>query len=344
MKLFGLSDRKHILLFQDGADYYGTDPGLKWTQANGSGVDLSGTKSRTGIGAINCQGITAPFQTLPPSTNLFIGLGCFDPDASACTPIALCQGNTTTFTLRLTINVDGTVSLVEGFPGTTIATSAAVLNFGVYNYLELGFSQTSLLASVRVNGQQVIPPTAFSSGLPTPNIFAVFGPGGGAALYIDDVYVCNNVPSADPANLNDSFLGPVRLYSGPPIADSTPLQWTPSSGSAHFSLVSAIPPNGGTDYVSSNTPGDIDQYEYAIPSGVSLPVRIFGICVALLAEIDEAGGRSIGAQIGGTAGAGQALTTGYHIVSTEFDVNPDTGVAFVAADFPATTIGPVVTA
>ena len=341
---FGLLDVKRILLFQDGCDYYGSDPGLKWTASNGSMVDLSGVNSRTGIGAIACSGSVAPTQSIPESSDLFIGIACKNQSlAFAGSPLRLLNSGGTSITMTITINSDGSVSIIQGPFGPTLATSlGGLVNSNQYAYFELQFSSTQQKCSLRINGQVVIPLTAFTIGLPNCDAVTMIGAHGGQTMWIDDVYILNNMPSGDPANPNDTFLGPVRLYPGVPIADSTPLQFTPSAGTTHFSLVDAIPPNGGTAYVFSNTPGQIDQYIFGVPAGITPPVKIFGFCVSLLSEIDSAGSRTLAAQIGSTQGAAQALTTVYHIVSTEFDVNPITGVALLLTDLASMPTGPVV--
>jgi hypothetical protein len=339
MNLFGLADRKCKLLFQDGADYYGGDTGLKWTAANGSLVDLSGTNSRTGIGAIACQGVEAPSQSIPASTDLFIGIGTKIQSLSfPGQPIVLKNSGGSSITIQLSILENGGVTLIQGPFGPTLATSiGGLINAGEYAYIELGFSSSTQKASVRVNGLTVIPLTDFTIALPDADTFTMTGAGGGSFMWVDDIYVCDNTGAH-----NNTFLGAVRLYSTGPTGDSTPLQWTPSSGSDHFSLVNAIPPNGGTDFVSSATPGQIDQYVFPQPSGITPPVTVFGVCVALLSALDAAGSRAIASQIGANTGAAQALTTTYHIVSTEYDINPDTGDPWLLTDFPATVIGPTV--
>lgn len=330
-------------IFEDGADYYGSDPTLKWTAGNGSAVDLTGTNSRTGIGAVECQGTQAPSQSIPLYTDYFVGVGakCQSLGSGVQTPIILTRTGVS-IQMQLQVLTNGAVSLVQGPFGPTLATSAGGLVIAdQYAYIELGYSSSAQTASVRVNGVQVIPPTAFTLGLGPVDIFTMAGPGGGLSMWIDDVYVNDNTIAAV-GNPNNSFSGPVRLYPGVPVSDSTPLQWSPSSGSAHFSLVDSIPPNGGVNYVFSNTPGQIDQYIYGVPAGLTPPVNVLAFCVSLLAEIDVAGGRSIAAQIGATQGAAVALTTSYHIVSTQFDVNPVTGNQLLLTDLPTLPVGPVV--
>ena len=130
-----------------------------------------------------------------------------------------------------------------------------------------------------------------------------------------------------------------------PDGDATPLVWTPSTPGPHFSLVNASPENGGTTFVEDqNAKGDIDQYTFAVPAGIVPPVSVLAVQVSMLAEIDSAGARSIGVQIESHASVGQALTTGYHMVLQPYDINPATGLRWTLADFPGTTIGPVVTA
>lgn len=328
------------LVWSDSCDYYGSNPGTIWTQGNGAAVDLTGTNSRTGIGAIGCSGITAPLQSIPLYTDYFVGLGAKLQSLSfSAKPIQLINSGTSV-QMSLQVNSDGSISLIQGPFGPTLATSAGgLVQAGVYAYFELSYSSSTQTASARINGAQVIPPTAFtiSGGLGAVNEFTVVGPGGGLTMWIDDIYVCDNTGAHE-----NTFLGPVRLYYTVANADLTPLQFTPSAAGPHFSLVNAVPPAAGATYVSDNVIGQIDQYQFGLPAGLGT-VLIKGFKVQLNAEIDSAGSRSIGAQIGASASAGQALTTAYHGYSYMYDVNPNTGVPLLESDFPL-SVGPVVTA
>jgi hypothetical protein len=68
------------------------------------------------------------------------------------------------------------------------------------------------------------------------------------------------------------FIGTAYASSltGLPKADGTYAQWTPSTGTAHWSLVDEAACNGTTDYVSVTTTGNRDSYVIStssIPSG-----------------------------------------------------------------------------
>jgi len=349
MKPFGLCDRKLKSVFQDGCgDYYESTAFGKWSNFNGALIDTTGTNSRTGIAAIECTSRTGPQVSIPAGQNYFAGVALKIqgfPGGNSGFQVGFTYNNTID---NLLVYVQGNgaqgVDLV-GDAGIYASSLPGLLTANTYAYIELsvlGLTSLGAMCSVRVNGQQVIPPTSVVlSGSPTAiNVFGCLAPSG-YTMWMDDVYINDNTTVAA-TNPNNTFAGPVRIAYGVPISDSSPLDFSTSSGSAHWSLVNAVPPNGGTNYVFDNSPGDIDQYIFGSPGGVTPPYAIKAFCVALLAEIDTAGARTIAAQIGATQGAAQALTTSYLIYSTQFDVNPITGNALLLTDLPSLPCGPAV--
>jgi hypothetical protein len=87
---------------------------------------------------------------------------------------------------------------------------------------------------------------------------------------LDDIYVCNGSGTS----CND-FLGVCKILPLLPCSDTGTVQWTPSAGTEHYVLVDENPAST-TDYVSSNTQGQIDLYGY--PSLAS-PRTILGVQV-----------------------------------------------------------------
>jgi hypothetical protein len=331
------------LLFCDSFDYY-DNPGLKWQNAGGATNSLDGTRSRTGVGCCLISGVIAPSLALPARTEYIIGVAFniqgLGGGFTNGRPIQL--NGSSGGRIVVQINDDGSVSVADA--GVTRATSSGgLVQAGVYSYIELKVVATAPVgeynASVRVNGVQVIPPTDCATALNSPiNVFTMTGRSGGLQAAVDDVYVCDAL-----GGVNNDFLGAIRVYPTLPNADATPLQWTPSIAGPHFSLVDANPENGGTTYVSSATVGQVDQYSFPLPAGVTPPVTILGAQVSLLAEIDSAGARSIAPQVNGNVAGGTALSTSYHMVLQPYDTNPGTGLQWQSADFPVTA-GPVVTA
>jgi hypothetical protein len=349
MKPFGLCDRKFKSVFQDGCgDYYQSTTYGKWSNFNGALIDTTGTNSRTGIAAIECPSRTGPQVSIPAYTTYFAGVALKVqgfPGGNTGFQVGFTWNNTID---NLLVYVQGNgaqgVDLV-GAGGIYASSTPGLLTANTYAYIELGvvgLTSAGAICSVRINGQQVIPPThVVLSGSPSViNVFGCLAPSG-YTMWMDDVYINDNITVA-PNNPNISFSGPVRIYYGVPISDTTPLEWNTSSGSAHWSLVNAVPPNGGTDYVDSDTPGNIDQYIFGNLDGITPPVKVVAFCVALNAEIDVAGARTIATQISSTQGPAQALTTSYLIYSTQFDVNPITGNALLLSDLPSLPCGPAV--
>lgn len=318
-------------LFRDSFDYY-SDVTLKWTSGGGA-IDLTGAHSRTGIG---CLLVGNTSLALPPRTGYTLGVA-YNAGALGGWPIQLSSPGGLLF--GVVINIDGSISLHDN--DTVLATSTPnLITIGVYNYFELQTAGGTGMATVnvRVNGAPIF------SGLQGDrvdqiSIFTILTPGGGGSAYADDVYVNDNT-----GTVNTGFLGPVRIGAITASADGAPLQWTPSAGGPHFSLIDQIPQNGGASSVSSSTVGAVDQYHFPLPADVTPFAVVTDVQVSLLAEISSAGARSLGVQQGANASAGQALTTNYHMVLQPYDINPTTGVAWKAADFPGTTFGPVVTA
>jgi hypothetical protein len=60
-------------------------------------------------------------------------------------------------------------------------------------------------------------------------------------------------------------LGPSRVDTLRPIADTAEADRTASAGADHYAVEDETTINGDTDYVSAATPGDLDLYEMGKP-------------------------------------------------------------------------------
>jgi hypothetical protein len=187
---------------------------------------------------------------------------------------------------------------------------------------------------VWINGILVINVTGINTVLAgNANITGIELMSTGGITYHRSVYVldCATAPHI-------TYLGPGPVIAVVPFANGAPVEWTPLSGQ-NFSEVNEIPPDGDTSYVSSATPGQVDQYQYA--NGAPAGATVVGIQHCLDMEIDS-GARSVGSDLAGVAGAGIALGVGYNIYTFPYDTNPATLAPFAPADFPLSA-GPVVT-
>jgi hypothetical protein len=245
--------------------------------------------------------------------------------------------------VRVQVNGDGSVSFLEADTGPLQGqTAPGLVTFGTYNCIAVQIKNFTLNTgeiTCWVNGVQVFHATGKHTQPNYPlnqycNGVQLMAPGGIPTCFHDDVYVLDC--SASP---NNTFLGALKLYALPPTANAA-VAWTPLAGT-NWSEVNEVPPDGDTSYVSSPNIGDVDQYVYPL-TGPPAGAAILMVQHTLDMEVDS-GSRSVASDVAGVPGAGVALSNGYHIYSTPYDVNPSTGVAFVAGDFPLQA-GPKVTA
>lgn len=242
---------------------------------------------------------------------------------------------------QLDANTNGSIS-VFFFNSLAWTTVPGVLNTGAYYYIEIkcGFFQGGPFV-LKVNGQVVLSETVGTlAGFAGVDGFLL--PGNTTFdTYYDDLYLLD-----DTGTTNNDFLGAVQIFAILPDANETPLQWTPLAGT-NFSEVNQVPPPGDAAYVSSNTPGQIDQYHYTI-TGPSGSYAIKAIQHSLSCRLDAAGSHTISSQINThTSGNPQvgtnAVTGNYEFAIFPWDVNPNTGVAFQPTDFSTTFVGPNLT-
>lgn len=337
-------------IFKDSYDYY-TDLFTKWNVANTALINLSGTRSRTGIGCVLCFPF-GPELNFPLEPGLVMGSAYNTESLSARQDIFGCISGTGVFRVRqvrCTLQSDGSVAVLAGndpFP-TILGTSApGLLSSNLYAYVEMKIESFSLTGrvTIHVNGTQVLQVTGNTNpdGTGTAGTFYLGGTGGGLTSAHDDTYLLNLADSGVPGLPNNDFLGAIRNYAQAPIGNGSPLMWIPLSGT-NWQEVSEIPPDGDTSYVSSGNVGDIDQYVYGT-TGIVGPVTIFDVQHCMDARIDISGSRSIASCVNGIVGPPKGLTTSYDQVRTEYNGNPVNGLAWQLTDFATVRFGPKVTA
>jgi hypothetical protein len=343
------------LVFCDSFDHY-DDLSLKWTTSGSNDIDLTGTLSRTGIGCCVLTNAFGPVLSVPPLSGVSAGSGYIVGtafyqlgDGSTGVAIAFIDIDNVlhdiTFLWQMGVNASLGLTCIDAFnqspPQFTSAPNILVPNS--YNYLEakVFFAKGTGSAVMRVNGQVVLnlqnintlDPSRSSTGGECNNI-RLGGVGSGGGTRHDDVYVCNTAGSQ-----NNDFLGAVNIYAVVPSANSTPLQWTPLSGT-NFSEVNEIPPDGDTSYVFSSTPGNVDEYIYPVIADLPPLREVFGVQHSLCSTVPS-GSASIASAVNGIAASGFGVGSIYHYVPIQpYDFNPNTGIEWKLTDFPGTTLGP----
>lgn len=344
-----------LLMFCDSWDHYDTIID-KWTAAGTDCViDATGTKSRTGIGCLLIRSAAfGPIKSFPNSTKLSAGTAFYTEAFGGTGEIfRFIYQPSGAQNVHICVLGSGAIQASVGnFGGvgvTILGTSVTTpFQFSSYNYIE---AQVNIAAApngsvvVRCNGVECLNITGVKTyaevidgGQPFVNQLELMGPGGILDIRHDDTYIKDwtDSPSAP-------FYGAIRIYAQVPTADSSPLEFTPSSGVTHYNLVDEIPPNEATDYVSDGTIGQQDQYVYTT-SGIPAASSIPAVQHVLDAKLDSAGSRSIASSFDGAAAAtSNALTVDYKMYTTPYDANPSTGLPWEVSDFPA-PFGPAISA
>jgi hypothetical protein len=239
-------------------------------------------------------------------------------------------------TLRLGINTSGLL-IVRNSAGTVLATGTTILSTSTWHYVEMrGFvNGASGEVQVWLNGAVEIATTTVSIGSTNFDTF-ILGPNVNTSINncdYDDLYVLDTSGSA-----NTAALGDVRVESLYPTADGVNTQWTPNSGSPHFSRVNEAAttfPDGDTSYVSDSTSGHVDEYDFgAVAVAAGTP---FAVLTNIYARKDDAGTRQIADVIRQSgvdnAGASKGVPVSYTYVQTVHDKDP-AGAAWTLSTIP----------
>lgn len=334
------------LIFCDSFDHYSSllSPNGKYDSA-GTGCSISTTpgQPRTGPGCLSItSGAVGPKKFFTPTTDLLVATAWYSGGEGDC--IWLCDINfqSGSAVWRLFCHNDGSVSVAARTNGPIVGQSGpGFVAFGAYNSIAIRATLAGGVLwnlYVYVNGALVLTILAADSGIGsvTLDAFALMGPGGGAVTcYHDDVYAldCTTPP-------HNGYLGALRCYASVPVANGSPLQWTPLGGT-NWSQVSEIPPDGDTSYNSDGNVHDADQYLH--PLSIPTNAQIYAVQHCMDLEVDS-GARSVTSDIAGVLNpVGIPLAAGYVIRTWPYDQNPATAAPWQVADFPLLA-GPAVSA
>lgn len=194
---------------------------------------------------------------------------------------------------------------------------------------------------VRLNGVAVINFTG-QTAVTTGDVTQVTLGGYPFSTQFDDFWVCDGVDAtATQGAPNNNFLGDLKVSTLFPTAEGDTLQLTPSTGTAHWSLVDENPVNT-TDYVSSSTSGQRDLYN--VGDLVATATAPLAVRVGLYAQKSDAGSASIKTLIKEngslTAGAVQPLMTTwsgfYGVMRTK---KPSNDTPWTVADINGLQVG-----
>jgi len=153
--------------------------------------------------------------------------------------------------------------------------------------------------------------------------------------YWDDYYICDTTGS-----YNNDFLGDIKVVTVYPNAEGSSLEWTPSTGSTHYTLLDEATPNDDTDYVYTSTAGATETANF---QDVNLVGSIAGIMHVACIRKDDAGTRTAAliCKIGSNVYEGSEISIGnsYTFLKQLREVDPSTNLPWSITGFNAAEFG-----
>lgn len=240
----------------------------------------------------------------------------------------------------------GTNSTTSGGGSVVATTPAKVYHADEWDYVEIKFlvHPTAGLVEVRVNTvvvmsyvgptQNMMPPILGQApGWDAISVGRTIG-SAGPAVRLDDRYILD-----DTGTDNVDYLGNVRVNTQLTIAPGDVTQMSVFGAAANWNAVNE-PELTEVEYVYDATMGDYDLYTMD-PNVVAQ--NIFGVQVVGAHRQDDSTQlkSNLLLKTGGTefAGADHFLAQTYHYYRDMWDLNPDTGVGWTAAELNAIQAG-----
>lgn len=265
-------------------------------------------------------------STVSPTFRIGVAMYSDSWGNSGTTNFCLALIDTATVQCGLVVNnVSKLVEFRRG-DGTLLATGTTVLNNSSWYYFELlvTISDAAGSGQLLIDGVQQFNVT----GVDTKNT---------ATTNITSFRLTGQAANAGSTNRwCDMFwadAGPVssrewRVSLLSPDGDGAVSGWTPSTGTALWSLVDEVPPNGDADYISTATPGT--QALFTLSDLPYDPQVVGAVQVSAYARKDDAGVREIALLLRPTSaitqGTTQAITSSYLDTYLQlWENNPDGG-------------------
>ncbi len=218
------------------------------------------------------------FLKVPSVTEIYIGYG-FYPTAGLAGDIFFDITESTSTHgskgLRFRLNASSQIEVLNASTSAIIGTTSA-LPLSVWTYIEIKyiFSASGTLEILFDTASVLnLTTTDVRGGCSSAGILG-FSTHAAGECYFDDLYICDNSGTT-----NNSFLGPVGVYTLFPNADAT-VQMTPSMGTDNYALVDDIPVDGETTHVYG-AGGKSDLYELTNLPAIT-PTAIPGIMVGAI--------------------------------------------------------------
>lgn len=243
--------------------------------------------------------------------------------------------------IKLQVNSSRQLELVRGV--TTVETGSTVLPAETWVYIEMKIlvkGGATGTYEVRINEVTEMSDTSVATGFTTNDDADAVKFVAGSSTRLDDIYVCDGTGSA-----HTDFLGDQVVEGILPSGDGAATDWTPSTGSSHYTLVDD--PAAGFDsgdYVSASSTGLKDYYDFGNLSVITGSIN--GVVVNVMAALDAVGARTMRARyrdgVGTEYGSASPFTVGGTSAAeqmTVFGLNPLTTAAWTPSEVNAAQFG-----
>lgn len=242
------------------------------------------------------------------------------------------------FSPQIIVNTNGSLSVTQhnAFSIVLATSTAGLFSAGVYTHLEyaakLNTAANGGYIKVWINGNIVInfAGTTISGGVPASFTDFSLGKDGNDATnhdWDDIVFWDENGTDFAYPQITTAYLPVIETLS--PDANDT-VQFTPSTGSNFQNVDDPAFQNGDTDYNSSSTVGQADQFTLA--NQATTPAYTFGVTLKTVAKIDIAGTVNLRTRLvsGATTveSANRPLTTSYALYTDYYGKDPNTAAVW----------------
>lgn len=280
---------------------------------------------------------------LPQRTTLYWA-GYFKANAASGNParIEFWSGNEGTGTILCALYVRGSAETTFIDYNTTAHNTGVTLTAGVWYFLELKvvFNATTGSAELRVGGTSEYTQSSLNTCGPyTSGPLSVRHGATSWVWFLDDVAVYDTAAHPDDGGSNSlmDFTGPWRMRTVRPNADTAQDDWTPSSGVDNYAMVDDQDNDEDATYNASTSVGDRDELEH---NGALNLSPLIAVQVVAAARKTNAGTGDLTVGIESSAVAGETTHSlgegsAYLHYRHGQDVDPNTGLAWTAANFNA---------
>lgn len=332
------------ILFTDGFDSYGVTTGTnlltRWpVSALQNNFSSSITPYGYGQSYYNNSSTSYSQVTFTASSSFTVGMAVYLNTLNNATVISyplIEMFSGATSMILMSIFNDGNIQVWRGGAGSVlVSSSGANLKAQTWYYIELSvfISDTLGTVSVNVDGKNIINQSNLDTRNGTPTTVDTFRPqsNNNCTPYIDDLYISDSTTP----------LGPQRIYTLRPNADTVQKQWSPLSGVNNYAMVNETITDGNTSYVQASTVGDFDLYDIADYPTATATIK--AVTQLVWARKTDATVRTMNltTKSGTTTTDSTAVTlaTSFSGYNKIYETDPNTGVAWTVSGVNALQIG-----